>query len=156
MSNTRESFRGLLHTLETMNLTNFGDFIPRTVVHDALEIKMPAFASKAVFDDLVLRELGAIDYCRNVLLGHGKYLSSCKDGYRILLPSENAKQVELYMQSAEKKLGRAMKLSKNSPATDEKRDTSTVARIEMKMNGVRAMPGSMRAKHAPQPRNPFQ
>ena len=139
----RQLFRGLLARLEHLDLTEYGCFISRQLVHDTLEIVIPKVASKEVFDELSLRELAAIDYCRNVLLGHGKYLSSCKDGYRILLPSENAKQIDLYMRSAEKKLNRAGKLSRNSPHHVHQSD-NTIARIEMKMQSTRTLPGSIR------------
>lgn len=140
----RKSFRGLLDALRTLKLTEYGAIIQREVVHQALGIKCPEFATKAEFDALALRELSAIDYCRAALLDEGKYLAGTKAGYRILLPSENVSQVEAYMKNADRKLGRALKLSQNSPVEVRETRTQTHARIEMKRSGMRHQPGAMR------------
>ena len=97
--------------------------------------------TRAQFDAISLLELAAIDYCRNHLLDGGKYLAGTDAGYRILLPSENQRQVELYMASADKKLSRALKLSKNSPALADIKHDQVEARIHMKRQHTRHRAG---------------
>lgn len=137
----RQDFKDLLSALDYAGLLEFGSVIPRHVVHEALGIVVPAVGTREVFASLALQELAAIDYCRIHLLDVGKYLSGTDAGYRILLPSENQKQVELYMSSADKKLGRALKLSKNSPALAGIRHDQLDARIHLKRQHVRHRSG---------------
>ena len=138
----RQNFKDLLSALDDAGLLEFGSVIPRHVVHEALGIVVPAVGTREVFASLALQELAAIDYCRSHLLDVGKYLSGTDAGYRILLPSENQKQVELYMSSADKKLGRALKLSKNSPAlANNIKHDQIDARIHMKRQQTRHRSG---------------
>lgn len=127
----RDAMRGLMQMLRDNGLTEYGSEIPSELVHKELEIEMPSYAAKAVYDRLAIIELAAIDYCRNVLLGDGKYLAGTRTGYRILLPSENKGQIDSYMSSADKKLARALKLSRNSVA-DSVTHNQTEARIMLK------------------------
>ena len=133
----RDRMRDLLASLGDMELLEFGSVIPTELVHELLEIKMPKVATKAVFDGIGFLELAAIDYCRNVLLGQGKYLCGTATGYRILLPSENKGQIDSYMSSADRKLSRALKLSRNSPKSADEAQDQTEARIYMKRTGLR-------------------
>ena len=73
------------------------------------------------------------------MLGEGKYIASNQGDYRILLPSENMRQIESYMAQADKKLRRAQKLSRNTPSTDQRdhRSDNIDARITMKRESVR-------------------
>ena len=135
-ANKRGSMRGLMSELTRHGLTEYGAFIPKDLVHEILEIEIPDIGTKNEFDQLALYELAAIDYCRNILLGQGKYLLGTNSGYRILLPSENKKQVDSYISSADKKLSRALKLSRNSPVESGTND-QTEARIMMKRNDSR-------------------
>lgn len=107
--------RDLYTKLEQEGLLEYGSFIPRTMVIDVLKLVVPEVGPAKVFREIDLQLLSATDYVRNILLNSGKYLTAAPDGYRILLPSENAGQVDLYMTSADKKLRRAIKLSKNTP-----------------------------------------
>lgn len=132
----RDTMRSLLSDLQDMGLTEYGSDIPTELVHSILDINMPAYASKAVFDSITMTELAAIDYCRNVLLGQGKYLQGTRSGYRVLLPSENKAQIDAYMGSADRKLSRALKLSRNTPQAAKEND-QTEARIMMKRSGAR-------------------
>lgn len=141
----RDGMRDLLSALGERGLLEFGSVIETSVVHDVLGITVPAVASKAVYDRLAMIELSAIDYCRNVLLGQGKYLMGTPSGYRILLPSENKVQIDSYMSSADKKLSRALKLSRNSPQAAGDDRCQTEARILMKREGARRQPGEARA-----------
>lgn len=136
MSN-RESHKEFYSTLQKMGMLEYGSIIPAKLVHELLEIEMPESAPKAVYDRLSLIELAATDYVRNMLLGQGKYLTGTSTGYRILLPSENASQIDLYMEAADRKLTRALKLSRNTPQEAKRMPDQTEARILMKRNGLR-------------------
>lgn len=138
----RSAFKDLLRTLGEAGLLEFGSVIKREVVHQALGITVPNLGTRATFDAISLLELSAIDYCRSHLLDAGKYLAGTDAGYRILLPSENQKQVELYMSSADKKLSRALKLSKNSPALADIRHDQVEARIHLKRQHTRHRAGN--------------
>lgn len=138
----REAARDLMQELGDAGLLEFGSVIPREMVHDVLGIVVPDVGTRDQFADIALRELSAIDYCRAKLLDVGKYLAGTDAGYRILLPSENQRQVELYMSSADKKLGRAMKLSKNSPAMSNTMPAQIEARIHMKRQHHRHRAGA--------------
>jgi hypothetical protein len=135
--NSREDFRELFEELELRGLTEYGSVIDGNMVRTFLGIVHPDVAPKAVYDKLALAELGAIDYVRNILLGKGKYVTSTPSGYRILLPSENVKQVDLYISSADRKLNRALKLSRNTPKQPGQQIDQTEARIYMKQNSRR-------------------
>lgn len=133
----RDAHRDLLTELGARGLLEYGSVIDTTTVHNILGIVMPMVASKAEFDRIAMQELAAIDYCRNVLLGQGKYLMGTNTGYRILLPSENKSQIDAYMSSADRKLSRALKLSRNSPSEADTQPDQTAARILMKRSGMR-------------------
>jgi len=137
----RDRLRDVYDTLDRAGLFDFGAVIPRGMVYDLLGLDVPEVASKAVFDRIAMLELQAMDYCRNMLLGHGKYLAGTPSGYRVLLPSENKAQVDAYMESADRKLERALKLSRNSPKASHLPD-QTEARIMMRRKGYRRGPES--------------
>lgn len=132
----RDRLRDVYDTLDRAGLFDFGAVIPHGMVYDLLGLDVPEVASKAVFDRIAMLELQAMDYCRNMLLGHGKYLAGTPSGYRVLLPSENKAQVDAYMESADRKLERALKLSRNSPKASHLPD-QTEARIMMRRKGYR-------------------
>ena len=132
VKNGRDDFRELFEELESRGLTEYGSVIDANMVRHFLGIVHPEIAPKAVYDKLALAELGAIDYVRNILLGRGKYITATPSGYRILLPSENSKQVDLYISSADRKLTRALKLNRNTPKESGKDADQTEARIMMK------------------------
>ena len=141
MSN-RELHKEFYSALQAMGMLEYGAVIPTPTVHELLEIEMPASAPKAVYDRLSLFELAAIDYVRNMLLGQGKYLTGTSTGYRVLLPSENALQVDNYMEQADRKLSRALKLSRNTPQEAKRMPDQTEARILMKRSGIKRMEAS--------------
>lgn len=130
----RESMRGLLEELTARGLTEYGSIIDGKLVQSLLGIEVPDVASKATFARLAMIELAAIDYCRNTLIGQGKYLQSTPFGYRVLLPSENRMQIDSYMGSADRKLARALKLSRNTPGMVDTKPDQTEARILFKQN----------------------
>lgn len=111
MSN-REAYE---HLLENGKL-DYGSVISAEEVRKAFgidEIEYPAMRHEIVNQELA--ELGAVDYIRNRLLNLGRYIKGSGEHYRVLLPSENATQVLAYMESADRKLKRALKLNKNTP-----------------------------------------
>ena len=127
----------LYETLKSVGLLEYGAVISGELVRDILGLQMPEYGTKKQFDEIALAELGAIDYVRNILLGEGKYITSNNGDYRVLLPSENKRQVDLYMGQADKKLRRALKLSRNMPAVDSCRPDNTSARIMLKRESIR-------------------
>lgn len=140
----RDSSRSLMQALEAAGLTEYGSVIESSFVHYVLGISMPEMAPKSEYDRLAMIELAAIDYCRNVLIANGKYLQGTPTGYRILLPSENKGQVDAYISSADRKLSRALKLSRNTPVeSNASVQDQTEARIIMKQYSYRR--GSARA-----------
>ncbi len=103
-------------------------------VFDIEEIEYPAL--KEEIDTQALKELSCVDFIRNRLLNEGKYFKGERDGYRILLPSENAAQVLSYMNSADKKLKRGIKLNKNTP-TKYKINSNDEVRAILKRESIK-------------------
>lgn len=134
---TVQTGKDLYSELKCAGSLEYGEVIYRKIVHILLDIEIPETGTKQEFDNLALFELAAIDYVRNILLGQGKYLSQHQGDYRILLPSENVRQVEQYMNAADKKLKRALKLSRNTPETDTKTQNNTDIRIMMKRETIK-------------------
>lgn len=132
----RERQRDIFDALHSRGLFEFGAVITTETVHEIMGVEMPDVAPKSVYDRIAMMELQAIDYCRNILLGQGKYLAGTPSGYRVLLPSENKTQIDAYIESADRKLARALKLSRNTP-TESLQPDQTEARIMMRRNGVR-------------------
>ena len=135
MSN--ESHKNLYTWLYENGRIEYGTVIKGDDIRTFLEISYPPVATKKEFDQLSLIELGAVDYVRNILLGQGMYLAQQNGDYRILLPSENTRQVELYVSSADKKLNRALKLSRNTPRPPGHTNCQMESRILMKKDGMR-------------------
>jgi hypothetical protein len=128
--------RELFAELEAGNMLDYGNFIPARIVRDCIGLDYPEVATKREFDQLGLREMAAIDYVRNILLGIGKYISAVSGGYRILTISENVEQVEQYMSSADRKLSRGLKLLKNTPRERGSYPDQAEARMELKREAV--------------------
>lgn len=102
--------------LDEQGCFEYGAVTPAERIREAFgieEIEYPAM--KREIETQVLQELSAVGYIRDRLLNKGKYIKGVADSYRILIPSENASQVFSYMESADKKLKRAIKLNKNTP-----------------------------------------
>lgn len=129
----------LLQWMRDRGLDEYGSVMLGDQVRAVIGVEYPETGTRSQFDSLSLAELAAVDYVRNILLGEGKYLGQQNGDYRILLPSENARQVLQYMSQADKKLKRALKLSRNSPVTDDQdhRD-NTNARILMKREAIKS------------------
>ena len=117
--------------------TAYGAEVSVDTVREYLGVVRPETGTEKTFSDLALIELGFTDYIRNVLLGEGKYLTCSRGVYRVLLPSENAAQVERYIGSANTKLKRALKLSKHTPAEYKKPNDDTGVRIALKQKSLK-------------------
>lgn len=136
--------KNLFNELEQMGFLEYGSVISADLVRRILGIELPDVATKKVFDELTLLELGAIDYIRKILLDNGKYIARENNTYRILLPSENKSIIERYMNMADNKLHRANKLNKSTPKVDtEKQDYQIDARLALKMESARRYTDSL-------------
>jgi hypothetical protein len=133
----RDAYKDFLDYLIGDGLTEYGSIIPNELVYQLLKLQVPEVGTMKEFSAISLKVLAATDYVRNYLLGHGKYLLGTPSGYRILMPSENAEQVEAYMSSADGKLNRALKLSRNTPREPDEKADQIQARILMKKEGIR-------------------
>lgn len=105
----------LYNAMKSTGLITYGSHISNTWLYSIVGITMPVTGTRTQFQTLALRELGIVEYARNKLLDQGMYMKSTGTGYRILLLSENADQIEIYRRAAAKKLNRARKLAKSSP-----------------------------------------
>ena len=101
---------------------------------DIKEIEYPAM--KKDIDNQVLQELSCVEYIRNRLINDGKFFKGTNGNYRVLLPSENASQVISYMNSANNKLKRGIKLNKNTPV-QHKINSNDEVRAMMKIDNIR-------------------
>ena len=126
----------LLAYLRSKGLTDYGSVIPALEIHGVIGVEYPEVGTHEEFKDIDLRMLSVTDYVRNILLDEGKAFTQYKGDYKILLPSENAKYIESYMNSADKKLKRALKLSKNQPINESKNNELESARIVMKRQSI--------------------
>jgi hypothetical protein len=113
--------------MDAAGLLDYGAVITGAEVRSVLGMDLPKTASLGTYQRLQLLELGAVDYVRNVLLGHGKYLGQEQGDYRVYLPSENEKQIRQYMELADNKLRRGLKLWRNMPKTDTQHDPDNLA-----------------------------
>lgn len=137
MTEKMNSGTTLLHRLKLEKLTEFGSEFNASFVREVLGIKTPLLGTKRQFDEIAIAELAAIDHVRATLLNEGKYLGMRDGNYRVLLPSENAKQVDAYMESANKKLHRALKLARNTPKDVAEMPSTVETRILMKRDSIK-------------------
>jgi len=137
----------LYEELNAMGLLEYGSVFSGELVRDIIDLSLPSDdelhqmtvgKAKSVFTSAALMEMAEIDYVRNILLGRGMYIKASGGGYVILLPSENAAQIDSYVSSADKKLRRALKLSRNTPADSLLDHTNLETRLEMKRKGAEA------------------
>ena len=127
----------LLQTLREFGMLEYGSHIDGALVRKLIGIELPATGTKAMFDQASLRELAAIDAVRDELLDEGKYLAGVRDGYRVLLPSENAQQVEACISHAKAKLRRADRLERSTPAQSAGAPSQHAARLLMLSRGAK-------------------
>ena len=130
--------KDLLNALKQKDLLEYGSVITGELVREILNIEYPECGTREVFEGIALQELGAVDYVRNALLNEGKYLASNRGDYRILLPSENKRQIEAYTAQADRKIRRALKLSRHTPVSADKSvNDQQYARLVMKQEALR-------------------
>lgn len=122
----------LLQAMREAGLTDYGSVIPASDIRKMLNLTMPRFGSKQEFDRVALVELAAIGYVRNHLLDEGKYIAAEGDSYRILLPSENAKQVEAYLEASNRKRRRGLRLLKSTPPGTAEFPSQLESRLSMR------------------------
>lgn len=132
----KETHDELFAAMESADLIDYGKFISGELVAEVLGIEYPETGTKKEFDDLSLRELGAIHYVRNILLGRGMYIKGVPGGYRILSIEENRAQVGLFHESADRKLRRAQKLLANTPRIPGERSDHIENRLELKRQEI--------------------
>lgn len=129
--------RDLLEYMKACGKTEYGSVTTELEIHNLLGLHEPEKGTRKEFQDVALTVLAATDYVRNVLLGEGKYLTSSNRDFRIVLPSETRKYVMTYVSSADKKLKRALKLSRNMPSIDTDPPSSTTGDILLKQEHLR-------------------
>lgn len=132
--------QNLYQALDEVGLLDYGQHIDGDVVRDILGLVMPDVGTKRDFDEIALAELSAVDNLRETLLSQGKYIAGTKGGYRILLPSENADQIDRYLGHAQNKIRRARKLERCSPAMSKGKPNQTRARMMMIERSIRKRP----------------
>jgi len=116
---------------------DYGSVIPKSVIYEAFGITPPNFpAMLPAIKRFELEELAVASYIRNSLLNEGKYLKGETNSYRVLLPSENAGQVLKYMESADRKLKRALKLNRTTPS-EYKISNNDEVRLMMKKESMK-------------------
>jgi hypothetical protein len=133
----QEKANELLRAMKERGLDAYGSIIPGDWVREVLGIQVPELGTKRDFDAAAIAELSVVDRVRTALLDQGKYLGMREGDYRILLPSENARQVELYMQQADKKLRRGLRLSRSSPQEASAQQSNVETRMAMKQQSIR-------------------
>lgn len=135
----------LYEELDAMGLLDYGSVFSGELVRDIIGLALPSDddlhemtvgKAKSVFTSAALTEMAEIDYVRNILLGRGMYIKASGGGYVILLPSENAAQIDSYVSSADKKLRRALKLSRNTPSGSLPNHSNMEMRIALKRQGA--------------------
>lgn len=114
----------------------YGSVIEAKDFREFFGIELPEMATYKEFKAFELKELQCVGYVRDKLLKQGKYLAQSGETYRILLPSENKTQTEAYMNSADRKLKKAILLSKNTPQSI-KNITDVRVLAEMKRESIR-------------------
>lgn len=123
----------LLEYFRLNGFDSYGSGISGEEVRHVLGLVIPAVGTKEDFDKVTLTELSAIGYVRDTLLNEGKYLACHRGNYRVLLPSENAKQVMSYMDSADKKLNKGLKLHRNTPNAMQDQDIGDDLNVRIHM-----------------------
>lgn len=128
--------KDLLEWMRETGRDAYGTVIPGDDIRELLGLVMPTYGSYSDFKSVELEELDATGYVRKVLLTEGKYLRSDKGAYRILLPSENAAQIEKYMTEADRKLRRALTLSQTTPGEHKNIWDTSALRAQRRLESI--------------------
>lgn len=115
----------------------YGAVIPRSEVFAVIGLEIPEYGTRRDFERAATDELEAMKPVRDTLLKEGKYVKKDGDFYRVLLPSQNAEQIRSYMEVADRKLKRAMTLSKATPGEHKDMHDTTDTRLRMKRESIR-------------------
>lgn len=67
--------KDLLSKLRDESLTEYGATFTGEMVREALGVEYPEYGTKKQFDDVVLVELSAIGYVRDILRKEGKHIA---------------------------------------------------------------------------------
>ena len=121
-------------TLNKMGLLDYGQSFSREYFRELCGIVMPETGTAKDFENVALAELSAIGAIRDALLNQGKYLKKDGEAYRVLLPSENALQVQFMNQAAKRKINRARKLERNTPRDAEKKHVTATQTMDRFVN----------------------
>ncbi len=131
--------RDIYQIMKDRGSFEYGTIINGSELRHAFDIEGVVYpAMKKDIDRVELEELSAADYIRNRLLNEGKYFKQSRDSYRVLLPSENAAQVISYMNSADNKLKRGIKLNKNTPS-EYKISSNDEVRAILKIESIKEL-----------------
>jgi hypothetical protein len=134
--------KDLYDYLKAKGLLEYGASIPKGLIHKLCGIEVPEIGTRSDFSRVDVEELHVMGPVRDTLLNEGKYLKTEAQSFIILLPSENAAQIERYCKHAKAKLNRAEKLSKSSPPGYFDRDTM-VASIKARQRSEKRRRESM-------------
>jgi len=102
--------KDIFKIMQENKLFDYGNIIKQSEIHDIFSIKVPDVGTFKDFQDVQLLELGCIGFIREQLIKEGKYIKKEGTNYRVLLPSENAKQADEMYNQAKRKYTRADKL----------------------------------------------
>jgi len=105
----------IYNLMSLKGLFAYGQILPQAQIHELFEIKVPQKATFKEFQEVQLKELAVIGYIRDQLIKDGKYLKKDGVNYKVLLPSENANQADLMLESAKRKTRRASTLLRCTP-----------------------------------------
>ena len=130
---TNNSKRAIIEEMRALGFFEYGTVVECKRYREFFGIVYPESGTKKEFDTLQLEELSHIDFIRNQLLNEGKYIKRDGECYRILLPSENESQVRSYMENADGKLKKAIKLAKNTPKVAYENSYNDVIRAQLKL-----------------------
>lgn len=134
---TNNEKRIIITIMEERGFFEYGATTPIEEYRTLFNIQYPTVGTKKDFDAVSLIELEHFDFIRSQLLNQGKYLKVENDHVRVLLPSENISQVQKYMNNADNKLKRAIKLAKNTPKEVSEQLCQVSVRAHMKRESIK-------------------
>ena len=102
------------------------------MVREVLGVEYPEYGTKKQFDDVVLVELSAIGYVRDILRKEGKHIAQNAGIYRVCLPSENESIARSWECQADDRMKRAQQLRTFTPldAYDAKTDRAVIVAMK--------------------------
>lgn len=124
--------KDLLTKLRDESLTEYGSTFSGEMVREVLGVEYPEYGTKKQFDDVVLVELSAIGYVRDILRKEGKHIAQNAGIYRVCLPSENESIARSWESQADDRMKRAQQLRTFTPldAYDAKTDRAVIVAMK--------------------------